>query len=558
MLVTSLTGGARDAQAADNSALVIRGRGLGHGVGMSQWGAAGLAQHERSYEQILAHYYPATRLETRSNTFVRVLLGSGRRALAVGAAAPIRIVDSRGVDLLLPPRTLMLHGDLRVPLGTRNATLTPPLRIAPTTKPLSFDAGTYHGRFEIHRAPGGLAVVNVVGVEQYLRGVVPAEMPAAWPSEALKAQAVAARSYALSMLKPRRLFDLYKDVRSQVYRGISAERLTSDAAIAATRHQVLTWNGAVAATFYHASSGGRTVAVADAWPGAAPVPYLVSVVDPYDGYARQHAWALRVPRQQLGRKLKLGRLARIQLSRGPSGRIASVTAFAADGGTRVISGVTFAHALGLQSTSFAIDWTAIGDAHPDPAAVDVPAAAAAPGLARAATLVRTPRSDGTAPAATLLLLVLLAVAIALVGRPHRGAIPGARHRELVALARYACAACVLVLGSILAGSNLSQPPAAAPTAGPSDDRQLPALATEQSRSNGRIAQASARAPGPGEVQRLTRNVVCATHSCAQLRGPRTGARGVAGTALIARGRSPRRHRHAAFSTCDELVDRRRA
>ena len=146
--------------------------------------------------------------------------------------------------------------------------------------------------------------MNVVGLEAYLQGVVPREMPSAWPPEALKAQAVAARSYALATRAGRRAFDLYADVRSQVYGGVAAEEPATTTAVDATAGQVVLYDGKVATTFFFSTSGGRTASAADAWSGE-PVPYLVSVADPYDDASPYHDWGpLRSPRPTLAKKLE--------------------------------------------------------------------------------------------------------------------------------------------------------------------------------------------------------------------------------------------------------------
>ena len=148
-------------------------------------------------------------------------------------------------------------------------------------------------------------------LDRYLRGVVPWEMPYYWHPEALKAQAVVARSYALATLKPTSLYDTYADTRSQVYGGIEAERITTNRAIAATRGRVLLWQGQVATTFYHSTSGGRTAPVDQVWPKASPVPYLVSVPDPHDGISKHHRWGPVVLRpEEVSRTIKVRRRAR--------------------------------------------------------------------------------------------------------------------------------------------------------------------------------------------------------------------------------------------------------
>src|SRR5256886_12532125 len=115
-------------------------------------------------------------------------------------------------------------------------------------------------------------------------------MPYRWRLAALEAQAVAARSYAIATLKPTARFDLYPDTRSQVYGGIAYETPRTDLAVHRTAGRVLTWNGHVATTFFFSTSGGRTAAIRDVWPRAAPAPYLRSVVDPYDAGSPHHAW----------------------------------------------------------------------------------------------------------------------------------------------------------------------------------------------------------------------------------------------------------------------------
>ena len=135
-------------------------------------------------------------------------------------------------------------------------------------------------------------MVNVVALEAYLRGVVATEMPKDWPLEALKAQAVAARSYALARVLKGKPFDLYADWRSQVYGGIPAEAPRATEAVQATARQVLLYDGKVATTFFFSSSGGRTATGAEVF--GVDVPYLVSVDDHWDERSPHHAWQPRV------------------------------------------------------------------------------------------------------------------------------------------------------------------------------------------------------------------------------------------------------------------------
>jgi stage II sporulation protein D len=196
--------------------------------------------------------------------------------------------------------------------------------------------------------------VNRLPLDRYLRGVVPWEMPDDWHPEALKAQAVVARSYALATLKPGKLHDLYADTRSQVYGGIEAESRTTNLAIGATAGRVVWWNGRVATTFYHSTSGGRTVAIEEAWPKASAVPYLVSVPDPHDRISKHHRWGpLKLAPAFVGRKLELRGVRDVTVSRGPSGRVSSI-AVELPGGTRTVGPDDFRRALGLRSTWFSV------------------------------------------------------------------------------------------------------------------------------------------------------------------------------------------------------------
>ncbi|MBA2383297.1 MAG: SpoIID/LytB domain-containing protein [Actinobacteria bacterium] len=205
----------------------------------------------------------------------------------------------------------------------------------------------------MHRRGATLTVVNRVPLDRYLRGVVPLEMPHDWHPQALRAQAVVARSYALAKLVPGTLFDLYPDTRSQVYGGIEAEKDPTNRAIGATAGQVVTWQGRAATTFYHSSSGGRTSSNAEAW-GGSPAPYLVSVADPYGWRSKHHRWGpFRLTPEDVGRRLGVSSVRDLIVTRGPSGRAVEVTVNGA-GGARKIRSDDFRRALDLRSTWFSV------------------------------------------------------------------------------------------------------------------------------------------------------------------------------------------------------------
>ena len=248
---------------------LIDGRGWGHGVGMSQYGARGYARAGWGYDRILAHYYPGTELRGVPARRVRVLLAEGRAAVEIASTKPFRVVDARGKVRTLKPGAQKL-------VAARLAKLRFPLRYEPGASPLTLDGDAYRGALIVHRDARTLMVVNKLPLDRYLRGVVPWEMPDDWHPEALRAQSVVARSYALATLKPGTRFDLYADTRSQVYGGVAAEAASTNLRDRLDRRPVLLWHGRVATTFYHSTSGGRTASVAEVWPRATPgaVPRL--------------------------------------------------------------------------------------------------------------------------------------------------------------------------------------------------------------------------------------------------------------------------------------------
>jgi stage II sporulation protein D len=334
---------------------VVSGRGWGHGVGMSQYGAYGMASAGRTHEDILAHYYTGTELGQAGRKEVRVLLGEGKPAVTVSSTVPFTVRDRTGEDFELPAGPLVLRPELKLPTPAGPVKAVPPLVVRPGRKaPLSLDGSQYRGKLELALLAGFFRIVNVVALESYLQGVVAGEMPHTWPSEALEAQAVAARSYALASLVKGKPFDLYSDVRSQVYRGVAGEMVRTTAAVQATAGQVVTYGGKVATTYYFSSSGGRTASAEDVFGFA--VPYLVSRPDPWDSASPHHRWGPIL----LGARTvqaKLGVEARVLDAVGvptPSGRLRSLTVQTAAGPTSVPAAL-LRSGLALRST-----WVTIG------------------------------------------------------------------------------------------------------------------------------------------------------------------------------------------------------
>jgi stage II sporulation protein D len=341
---------------AGEPVFVISGRGWGHGVGMSQWGANGFARRGTSYDRILTHYYRGTTIGKAPVSKVRVLLASGKRKLTIASEAPFRVRDPNGRIRRLPAGKHVLGPGLRVkPKGAkRRVALEWPVVFLPGEEPLRLGR-RYRGTIHVDVNGGRLRAINVVGLEQYLYGVVPAEVPDDWPAEVLKAQAVAARSYALATRKLGGAFDLFPDVRSQVYRGIDEEEESTNQAVEETAGEVLMYGGRIAKTYFHSTSGGRTASVVDVWSGSDPIPYLVSVEDPHDSISPHHTWGpVVIPSGRMQKVLKApGRLTDVRVTVNASARVPAVAGVGTLGESSVRGG-DFRRALDLRSTWFRV------------------------------------------------------------------------------------------------------------------------------------------------------------------------------------------------------------
>lgn len=331
------------------AAWVIRGKGFGHGVGMSQYGAQGFALNGRKYRPILRHYYRNTRVRKVAARRVRVLLARQTR---------VRFTRARKAcgRRLNPNRRYVFRGGARVALlnangrrlrrcGTQTLARGPkPLRI--------FGHGGYRGSLVARATGSGLMVINAVPMEGYVKGVVPNEVPSSWHPQALRAQAVAARSFGIATSRGG-AFDHYDDTRSQVYRGRGSETRRTNRAVTFTKREAVKHSGNVAITYFSSTSGGRTENVEFGFPGASPSPYLKAVNDPFDNISPVHRWRVRRSNATMRSRLSglfRGTLRRIRVLRtGRSPRIVRARVV----GSRVsstVTGATLRSRLGLRST----------------------------------------------------------------------------------------------------------------------------------------------------------------------------------------------------------------
>lgn len=219
--------------------------------------------------------------------------------------------------------------------------------------------GNYRGGVLLRATGGRVEAINVVDVEEYLRGVVPAEMPASWPPEALKAQAIIARTYAVARLSPAAPYDLCATEQCQVYGGLARENPATDLAVQNTRAQVVSFGGKLAKTFFSSDSGGFTASAGEVW--GSDLPYLVAQPDPASRSPKS-AWTVNQPLTKVAEVaarygVRVGTVTNVALTRvSASGRALEVT-LSGTGGTARIGGAEaggFVRALGAFSSRVVI------------------------------------------------------------------------------------------------------------------------------------------------------------------------------------------------------------
>lgn len=298
---------------------------------------------------------------------LRVGLASGRASLTItpaGGKATVQTGSSKTITLAANTAAAIRWQDGAFLVG-REKLRSEVLVIRPAAKAgeLSLDGRRYRGALELRHKSGGLTAVNIVPVDDYLRSVVPEEMPVDWPAEAIKAQSVAARSFALASRGRHASegYDLCTTTHCQLYTGTAAEKSASNAAIKATRGEVLTYGGKPIEALFHTDSGGMTENSEDVW--GSHVPYLRAAKDTP---AKTMPWTKTISRADLERKLAakghdIGKVRSVALSplaigraakdRTASGRVKTMTVKGTKG-TATLSGTTWRSLLGLKSTLF--------------------------------------------------------------------------------------------------------------------------------------------------------------------------------------------------------------
>lgn len=357
---------------AGQTTITVAGQGYGHGRGMSQYGAEGAARQGLGYREIVEFYYPGTSWGTSRGRVTVLISADTDGDLVVFARPGLRLRDLvAGTTVPLPDNgasrwRIRADADGAVQVGYlsgrrwhRWATLNGEGGFAAGGEPVTLvlpggETRAYRGQLRSAvTGTGARVTVNAVGLEHYLRGVVPLEIPALWSPAAVQAQAVAARTYAsYERRHPKSVaYQLCDTGSCQVYGGYDVEHPAANSAIDATRRQVLTSDGRPAFTQFGSSSGGWTVAGSQ--------PYLPAQRDPYDRWSGNpvRSWSTTVDREAIERAWPaLGQLRRIVVQDRDGngrwgGRVRSLTLIG-DAGRVSVSGDAFRSAMALRSTWF--------------------------------------------------------------------------------------------------------------------------------------------------------------------------------------------------------------
>ncbi|MDR2708438.1 MAG: SpoIID/LytB domain-containing protein [Elusimicrobiota bacterium] len=254
------------------------------------------------------------------NPEVRVGLMQNVKTFSVSAKQRFWIVDSKGQKITYSKNSnIKFSFSNNVAVGAKKA-MSLPLTIV-SKGDISINGKYYHGSFEILRAKSGVTVVNIIDLEEYVKGVVPKEAMPNWKLEALKTQAVISRSWAIANLDKHKNdgFDICADPHCQVYGGADVETPNTDEAVKQTRGQVLIFDGKIANAYYFSNSGGFTEDPNYVWGHTKTPPYLKAKKDPYSKNEPNFNWEFSIGMDALRNKFNLGKISSIK----PQGKTAS-------------------------------------------------------------------------------------------------------------------------------------------------------------------------------------------------------------------------------------------
>jgi SpoIID/LytB domain protein len=384
-LVGAPAASADGAIAAKSGSFTVRGSGFGHGWGMSQYGAYGAAVKGLSWKQILAFYYPGTTRSTLSSRTIRVWItadsdgdlrvrpakglkitsGSKSYKVPTGSTYKAWRISRSGSGYKLRYQTSSGAWKTRsTGLGTGTWKASTSSGVVTVIMP-GGSRREYRGTVSLVKRGSSGRSVNTVSMENYVRSVVPSEMPTSWALEAVKAQAVAARTYA-AKLRSRATssgYDICDTTACQVYSGyartVSGKRTVREttrgnAAAKATANVIVTYKGSIALTQFASSNGGAAA--------RGDYVYLKAHADPYDGVVKSQAWSKKITAAAVGRHWSVGTVKKIQItardgSGSWGGRVRTMKIIGSKR-TVTITGSAFKSAFGLRSSLFTLGGSA--------------------------------------------------------------------------------------------------------------------------------------------------------------------------------------------------------
>lgn len=358
------------AERREPAGITVQTWGWGHGKGLSQYGAQNRATDGgQTYREIVEHYYPGTAWGTATGTLRVLLTGDTSDDVVVDPRSNLQVrSDGQGGPLVLPSTVnekLVTRWRItgsgtdsviwyRISRWKQWKTVPGDAAFSARGRPITLytpdGPHQYRGALRSASTPAGRDTVNVLDLEVYVKGVIAREMPSYWAAEALKSQAIAARTYAAYERADAgaRYYDLCDTSHCQVYGGVADEHAPTTLAVQATRGEIVTYDGEPAFTQFSASNGG--------YSAAGSFPYLVAEVDPYDhGYPNDPKTTTFTADQVTQHWTDLGDLVSVVTQEGPAGehggRVVSVTVTGTQS-SHTISGSTFASWFGLRSTIF--------------------------------------------------------------------------------------------------------------------------------------------------------------------------------------------------------------
>jgi SpoIID/LytB domain protein len=373
-VLTTIPARADSVVSAKSAQFTIHGAGWGHGWGMSQYGAYGAARKGLSWKRILAFYYRGTQLSTMpSGTRIKVwITADNDSSLRVLPASGLTVRDSTGRRYTLPAgpnytswRITRSGSGYRLSYRTRSGSyltkstglatgtwsFSTPSKIVKVVLP-NGSVRSYRGTVALIKRGSGGRTINNVLLEDYVRGVVPAEMPTSWAADAVRAQAVAARSYALRLRDVGRYsgYDIC-DTACQVYGGMGRETSNGNAAVRATAGTIVTYRGKAALTQFASSNGG--------YSARGDYPYLAAHRDLYDGVIKSQAWTRVLTASSISRAWpSVGTVKQLQIASRDSagawgGRVKTIKIIGTSR-TATVSGTTFQHMFGMRSSLYMV------------------------------------------------------------------------------------------------------------------------------------------------------------------------------------------------------------